>query len=155
MSDSDLFYEGGFTDDDFSNFRYGSEKYTEFLDFSAKQGDISKIVNMIPFCREVYKDKFGDNTNLGFENTIPMSASDKKEEKLAGYILTHYFMMLKFKELQMPDDKKIQFVQVSYNEAIKDPWVMYQIEAYFNGIERYHGFLVGTGFPMATSNNDS
>ena len=36
-----------FTDEDLDNFRYGSEKYGEFLKFTAEQDNISKIENMV------------------------------------------------------------------------------------------------------------
>lgn len=136
-----------FTEEYLENCQYGTEKYSEFLKYCAEQGDYSKIGNMVSYCLQVYKEKYGEDVGIGFPSTIPMSGSDKKEEKLAGYILTHRFMMMKFKEIQMPNDKKIQFVQLAYNNAIENPWVHYQIEAYFNGNEAYNGFQIGTGFP--------
>ena len=144
-----------FTEEYLENCQYGTEKYGEFLKYCAEQGDYSKIGNMVSYCLQVYKEKYGEDVGIGFPSTIPMSGSDKKEEKLAGYILTHRFMMMKFKEIQMPNDKKIQFVQVAYNNAIKNPWVHYQIEAYFNGNEAYNGFQIGTGFPGPIVAEDS
>ena len=136
-----------FTEEYLENCQYGTEKYGEFLKYCAEQREFSKIENMVSYCLQVYKEKYGEDVGIGFPSTIPMSGSDKKEEKLAGYILTHRFMMMKFKEIQMPNDKKIEFVQLAYNNAIENPWVHYQIEAYFNGNEAYNGFQIGTGFP--------
>ena len=144
-----------FTEEYLENCQYGTEKYGEFLKYCAEQGDYSKIGNMVSYCLQVYKEKYGEDVGIGFPSTIPMSGSDKKEEKLAGYILTHRFMMMKFKEIQMPNDKKIQFVQLAYNNAIENPWVHYQIEAYFNGNEAYNGFQIGTGFPGPIVAEDS
>ena len=150
MSDSERF-----TEEYLENCQYGTEKYSEFLKYCAEQGEFSKIENMVSYCLQVYKEKYGEDVGIGFPSTIPMSGSDKKEEKLAGYILTHRFMMMKFKEIQMPNDKKIQFVQLAYNNAIENPWVHYQIEAYFNGNEAYNGFQIGNGFPGPIVAEDS
>ena len=155
MSSESLFHEGRFTEEYLEDCHYGTEKYGEFLKYCAEQGEFSKIENMIQYCLQVHKEKYGTHAGIGFATTIPMSNSDKKEEKLAGYILTHQFMMKNFKIVKIPDKRKIQFVQLCYNKAIEEPWVHYQIEAYFNGTEAYKGFDVGSGFPCPVDTPES
>lgn len=130
-----------YTEDEISQFQYGSNDFTHYLQWTASQaGDDSwqPIENLLDFAKEEHTKMFGEQDGVGFPETIGMTINQEstKEQRLAGLYLTITMFIKQRKSLRdsgMSYKKIGDMINMICDETFeKEHWVFFQMQCYFN-----------------------
>ena len=158
VNSTDTDANGGFTEEEIENFRYGDERFKEYMNYVASCGEYEAIPDLTNWAKQQFAAKFEENTaiNIGKTGGWAISDTSTDQEALAGYILTFDIIIKQVAvirdEHKVPVKAQVQLLQLIYEKVVeKSPWIFYQIENYFNNQD----FMIGGfgGLPLGKQND--
>jgi len=158
VNSTDTDANGGFTEEEIENFRYGDLRFKEYMNYVASCGEYEAIDDLTNWAKQQFAAKFEENTPINIGKTGGWAISDNStdQEALAGYILTFDIIIKQVAvirdEHKVPVKAQVQLLQLIYGKVIeKSPWIFYQIENYFNNQD----FMIGGfgGLPLGKQND--